>query len=174
MGEDIFAAKGETADPVTTYQNAPAAPRASPILEVSPERGTFLQFLNAVKKGDEDGIPIYIKLRDSNGDLLPVNTEIKLELEPAGANKEMVVSETMKSTDQYRTLSISDQRDADNVDATKFILEFPDAAPQSGQAPQVDVRDIDSFYVTVDSSVQVDWTQSELYFESNAVESHGR
>lgn len=174
MGEDIFAAKGESADPVTTYQNEPAAPRPSPILEVSPERGTFLRFLNAVIKGTVQGIPIYMQLRDSNGDLLPVNTEIKLELEVAGMDKEMVVSETMKSTDQYRTLSVSEQRDTDNIDSTKFTLQYPDAAPQSGPTPKVDVRDIDALYVTIDSAVQVDWSQSVLYIDSDYVQSIGR
>lgn len=174
MGEDIFAAKGSSAEAVTTYQNEPSAPRPSPIFEVNPERGTFLRFLNRVAKGEEEGIPIYIKLRDANGDLLPVNTSIKIELEPAGMDKEMVVSETMKSTDQYRTLSLSEQRNSDNVDATKLTLKYPDAAPQSGSAPHVDVRDIDSLFVTIESPVQIDWSQSELYIDSNAVESRGR
>jgi len=174
MGEDIFAAKGESADAVTTYQNEPNAPRPSPILEVSPERGTFLRFVNAVIKGSVTGLPIYLKLRDSNGNLLPVNTEIKLELEVAGMDKEMVVSETMKSIDQYRTLDLSEQRDTDNIDSTKFTIQYPDAAPESGPAPKVDVRDIDALYITIDSAVKVDWSQSELFIDSDYVESLGR
>jgi len=174
MGEDIYAATGNSADAVTTYQNEPSSPRPSPILEVSPERGTFLRFVNAVIKGTVQGLPIYMKLRDSNGDLLPVNTEIKLELEVAGMDKEMVVSETMKSTDQYRTLSLQEQRNVDNIDSTKFTLQYPDAAPESGPAPKVDVRDHDSFYVTIDSAVQVDWAESELFIDSDYVASIGR
>jgi len=174
MGEDIYAAKGNSADAVTTYQNEPTSPRPSPILGVSPERGTFFRFVNAIIKGSVNGLPIYLKLRDSNGDLLPVNTEIKLELEVAGMDKEMVVSEIMKSIDQYRTLDLSEQRNTDNIDSTKFTLQFPDAAPQSGPAPKVDVRDIDTLYVTIDSAVKVDWSQSELFIDSDYVESLGR
>ncbi|MDS0280627.1 hypothetical protein [Haloarcula onubensis] len=174
MGEDIYAAKGNSAEAVTTYQNEPTSPRPSPILEVSPERGTFLRFLNAVIKGTVQGIPLYLKLRDSNGDPLPVNTEIKLELQVAGMDKEMVVSETMKSIDQYQTLSLSEQRNTDNIDSTKFTLQYPDAAPESGPAPKVDVRDIDAFYVTIESAVQVDWSQSEAYFDSDYVQKLGR
>jgi len=174
MGEDIYAAKGNSADAVTTYQNEPNAPRPSPILGVSPDRGNFLRFLNAVIKGTVKGIPVYMKLRDTDGNLLPVNTELKIELEVAGMDKEMVVSETVKSIDSYRTLSLSEQRNTDNIDSTKLTLQFPDAAPESGPAPKVDVRDIDALYVTIDSAVQVDWAESELYFDSDYVQSFGR
>lgn len=174
MGEDIYAAKGNSADSVTTYQNEPAAPRPSPILEVSPDRGNFLRFLNAAIKGTVKGIPVYMKLRDTDGNLLPINTELKLELEVAGMDKEMVVSETVKSIDSYRTLSLSDQRDTDNIDSTKLTLQFPDAAPKSGPAPNVDVRDIDALYVTIESAVKVDWANSEFYFDSDYVQSFGR
>lgn len=174
MAEDIFAALGESADAVTTYQNVPAAPRPSPILEISPERGNFLRFFNEVAQGEAAGIPLYFKLRDSNGDPLPVNTTVYLEIEVSGMDKEMVVSEKVKSTSQFRTLSLEEQRSKDNVDATKFVLKYPDAAPQSGNAPYIDVRDIDALYVTIDSAVQVDWSESEFYFESDAVELNGR
>ncbi|MEA5388342.1 hypothetical protein VB779_15720 [Haloarculaceae archaeon H-GB11] len=174
MAEDIYAAKGKSADAVTTHQNEPASPRPSPILEVVPDQGTFLRFLNRVAKGDEQGIPIYAKLKDSNGDPLPVNTSLYMEIQVAGMTTTMKVSEVVKSIDQYQTLSISEQRNADNVDATKLILQAPETADESGAVPHVDVRDIDALYLTAESSAKVDWSNSELYFDSNAVEKHGR
>jgi hypothetical protein len=174
MAEDIYAANGNSADAVTTYQNEPTSPRPSPILEVSPSRGNFLRFFNEVAKGVASGIPLYFKLRDSNGDPLPNNTEVFLEIEVSGMDKEMVVSEKFRSIPSHLQLSLSEQRDTDNVDATKFTLKYPDAAPKDGTAPYIDVRDIDALYVTIESAQKVDWSKSEFYFESDAVELNGR
>jgi len=174
MGQDIFAAKGDSADVVTVFQNSPASPRPTPILSVDPEQGTFLRFLNQVAKGSEEGIPVYADLRDSNGDPLPLNTTLFIEIEPAGMETALKVSETLKTIQPYQTLSISDQRDEDNVDAVKITLEAPETSSETGAVPKIDVRDIDTLTVSIDSAAQIDWSQSQFYFESNAVEQKGR
>ncbi|MDG5778198.1 hypothetical protein VB773_01450 [Haloarculaceae archaeon H-GB2-1] len=174
MAEDIFAAQGKSADVVTTYQNEPASPRPTPIMEIAPDQGTFLRLLNRVAKGDEQGIPIFAKLKDSNGDPLPINTSLFLELQPAGMTEAMKVSEVVRSIDQYQTLSISEQRNRDNIDATKLTLMAPETADDGGAVPHVDVRDIDTAYLTAESSAKIDWSKSSVYIESNAVEKHGR
>jgi len=175
MGQDVFAAEGQSADEVTTHQNAPASPEATPILEISPAQGTFLRFLNEVAKGSEIGMPVYADLRDTNGDPLPINTTLYWAVKPAGHQDKLGVSEVLRSIDQYHTLTLTEQRNVDNIDAVKHTLQAPESVSNGGQpVPKVDVRDIDAYYLMADSSAQIDWDQSSLYIDSNAVQQHGR
>ncbi|QIO23722.1 hypothetical protein [Haloarcula sp. JP-L23] len=176
MAQDLFAAEGKTADAVTVSQNAPSSPVPTPILELNPDRGQFLRLLNRVAMGEAQGIPIYADLRDSNGDPLPVNTSLFFALKPSGHHTSMKVSEVVESIDQFTNLTISEQRNVDNIDAVKFTLQFPETHPNKpGDATQfVDIRDIDEFFVMCDSAAQIDWSQSSFYIESSAVEQSGR
>jgi len=174
MPQDLYASEGSTADEVNTYQNEPNSPRPTPILGIDVDRGTFLRFLNEVAKGSEIGMPVYADLRDSNDDPLPVNTSLYWELIPAGFTSGLVISEEMKSIDQYNRLTISEQRDADKIDAAKFTLLAPETASGSGPVPYHDVRDVDELYLVADGPTQIDWGNSSVYIESNAVERHGR
>jgi len=175
MSEDIFASEGKTADAVTTAQNAPNSPVATPILEITPERGQFLRFLNNVATGEQSGMPIYMDLRDSNGDKLPTNSEMFLAIKPSGHETTMRVSEALKNISQYNSLTINEQRNADNIDAVKVELQKPEGLPNGGDtAEKIDVRDIDTAYLLLDSAAQVDHSNTEIYIESNAVEKHGR
>ncbi|GAB3318473.1 hypothetical protein EI982_06905 [Haloplanus rallus] len=61
----------------------------TPIAKITPYRGTFLRLLNRVAKGSEQGVPIYAKLRDSNGDLLAVSTKLQFEISPAGTDEQV-------------------------------------------------------------------------------------
>jgi len=175
MSEDIFASEGATAEAVTTSKNAPSSPVPTPILEITPERGQFLRFLNRVARGEEAGMPIYMDLRDSNGDPLPTNSSLFLAIEPSGHETTMRVSEALKNISQYNQLTVNEQRNVDNVDSVKVELQKPEGLPNGGQSTsKIDVRDIDTAYLLLDSSAQVDWSQSEVYIDSNAVEKHGR
>jgi|GEM_PF-646187 len=175
MSEDIFASEGATAEAVTTAQNAPASPVPTPILEITPERGQFLRFLNRVAKGEESGIPIYMDLRDSNGDPLPTNTSLFLAIEPSGHETTMRVSEALKNISQYNQLTVPEQRNEENVDSVKVELQNPEGLPNGGQSTdKIDVRDIDTAYLLLDSAAQVDHSNTEIYIDSNAVEKHGR
>ena len=166
---DIYISNGDSSDVVVEHTNAAGIDRATPILELDPDRGTFLRLLNRVNRGDEVGIPVYMKLRDSNGDPLPTNTLLKFELERAGGDDAHKVSEEVKQISFWNSNDITTQRDVDNIDASKIVLEFPEASSNSGAAPYHDVRDVDSFYVSVESAAEIDWSQSEFYMDTSAV-----
>ena len=130
-----------------------------PILEISPDSGLFLTIVNRVARGSAAGIPIYAKLRDSNGDPLPIGTSLRLQYERPSDNQESTVSEVRDTIQPYNNLSISDQQDEEYIDAVKI--------PLKGSA--LNVRDIDSLYVSIESSAQIDWSNSQLYIEGSAV-----
>lgn len=171
---DIYASEGSTSEEVEVHENAPGIARATPILEVSPERGTFVRFLNGVERGSEVGIPIYMKLRDANGDPLPTNTRLKFELERAGGDDSHKISEQVEQIAFWNQNDLTTQRDVDNIDSAKVVLEYPEAASQSGAAPFHDVRDIDSLYVSAESAAAIDWSQSEFYVDNAAVKEGSR
>jgi hypothetical protein len=131
----------------------------TPILEVQPDRGLFLTLVNSVARGSEQGIPIYGTLQDSNGDDLPLGTSLRLEIEKPSDEQRNRVSEVRDNIQPYHNLSISQQQDEEFIDAVKI--------PLLGRALRV--RDIDRFYVTIDSSAEIDWSNSQLYIEGNAV-----
>ncbi|WP_225334909.1 hypothetical protein [Halomicrobium urmianum] len=176
MGEDIYAANGKSADNVETFTNAPASPEPTPVLGIDPTRGQFLRFINSVEKGEQSqGIPFYAKFRDANGDPLPINSKIYVALSLSGSNDKLTVSEEVSNISDWQTLSLKEQRNRDNIDAVKVVLQAPESAPNGGEAiPHLDVRDIDQAYLMMDSDAEIDWTNSEFYIESSAVEQHSR
>ncbi|MUW13918.1 hypothetical protein GJ633_04020 [Halorubrum sp. CBA1125] len=132
---------------------------ASPILEISPEDGLFLEILNAAARGSAPGIPIYADLQDDQGNNLPIGTSIRFEYERPSDEQRNRVSEVRDNIQPYNNLSIQDQQDEEFIDAVKV--------PLLGSALRV--RDIDSFYVSIDSSEEIDWSNSQLYIEGSVV-----
>lgn len=131
----------------------------SPILEITPGNGLYFEILNAAARGSEPGVPIYAKLRDSNGDLLPLGTSLRFEFESPGDDERSKVSEVRDNLQPYNNLSITDQQDEEYIDAVKVpLLESA-----------LRVRDIDSLYVSVNSSAEIDWANSQLFIEGSAV-----
>ena len=171
---DIYISNGSASEVVVKHTNAAGIERATPILEIDPDRGTFLRLLNRVARGDEVGIPVYMKLRDSNGDPLPTNTLVKFELERAGGDDQHKVSEEVKQISFWNSNDITTQRDVDNIDNAKVTLEYPEAASENGAAPFHDIRDVDSFYVSIESAAEIDWNESEFYFDTAAIEEGSR
>jgi len=133
-----------------------------PILEISPDSGLFLTIVNMVVRGSGEGIPVYADLRDSNDDQLPIGTSIRFQYEAPGDSDRTTVSDVRDNIQPWNNLSISQQQDEEFVDSVKIPLE-------GGPGQQINVRDIDSFYVTIESSAQIDWSNSQLYIEGNAV-----
>jgi hypothetical protein len=122
-----------------------------------------------VENGEQRlGVPVTMKLRDSNGDLLAVNTEMRFEVLLAGHSDPVAVSERVEDISSWNTLSITEQRKNDYVDATKIMLQESESR---GGDPvgAVSWRDIDEFRVAIESASQIDWSQSEFSFPSNAV-----
>lgn len=132
----------------------------SPILEFQPDDGLALRIANMVARGAERGVPIYAKLQDSGGNDLPLGTSLRWEFEGPGDDERRKVSSVRDNIQPYRNLTIQDQQDEDYVDATKIVLG----------GPELTVRDVDVAYLSVESSAQIDWANSQLYVEGSAVE----
>ena len=130
-----------------------------PVLAFQPDNGLMLEILNRAVRGDAPGIPLYFKPRDSNGDLLPLDTEVAFQYERPSDKQATTVSDEIDNIQQYHNLSIKDQQDTEYVDAVKIPLD--------GKALRV--RDIDKFYLSLKSSAQIDWSNSEAYIEGSVV-----
>lgn len=170
---DLFAVNGNSADYIATYQNVPSSPGATPVVEVDPDRGRFIKLLNNLNKTNTLGIPLYMKLRDSNGDHLPASTSGYLALKLSGMEEAVRVSEKFGNFSHYLANDITTQRDVDNVDAATWELQEPET---EGGDPvgAITVRDIDALYFNIDSSATVDWSNSEWYADTAAVQEGGR
>ncbi len=165
----IYVSDGDSPSIVTQETNQTG--KFDSILAVEPDRGTFLRLVAAVARGEDLGVPIYAKLRDSDGNLLPTDTRMQMYLSPAGMQATLKVSERIESISDYNTLSIKEQRNSDHVDTVKVRLQEPETmgGRHLSASENIDFRDIDVFGVELESTQQVDWAQSEFYIESNAL-----
>jgi len=166
---DLFAVEGNSADEVETYPNVPAAPGADAVVKIKPERGLFIRIANAIAKASRMGVPVYSKLRDTDGNHIPTNTSAYFALEVQGMEEPVKVSEKKGNLSFYATNDITTQRDTDNVDGALFELQEPET--QGGEpVSALRVRDIDALYFKIDSAAEVDWSQSEFYIDSEATD----
>jgi len=131
----------------------------SPILEISPDKGLFYRILNRVQRGRQAGVPLYLDLRDSDGNKLPVGTTVGIRFESPGDEEPYLVSELRDNIQAWNNLSIRDQQEEEYIDSVKLPLK----------GPKLNVRDIDTAYLVIDSTAVVDWSQSQAYIEGNAV-----
>jgi len=130
------------------------------ILEIEPEQGTSIILQNGVDRGDQIvGIPIFAELQDSNGNDLPQDTRIALEYEAPTDDNPSTVSEPKENIRVYRSLSVKEQQNEEYIDRTKHVLKDK----------MLVVRDVDSLYVSVESSAQIDWSNSQVTFDENAI-----
>lgn len=130
------------------------------VLAIQPDDGTSLIFQNGVERGDQIvGIPIFASLQDSGGSDLPQDTRVALEFERPTDDNPSVVSEPKENTRVYRSLSLKEQQNEEYIDRTKHVLKDK----------MLVVRDVDTLYVSVDSSAQIDWSNSQLTFDENAI-----
>jgi len=130
-----------------------------PILEIQPDDGTKLIIENMVQRGDEMGLPIFAKLRSGANTQLPQDTTIALQFERPTDDNASTVSEPEENIRTYRRLSIKEQQKEEYVDAVKHMLK----------AAALQVDDVDKLYVSINSSAQIDWNNSELNFDEKAV-----
>lgn len=166
---ELFISNGSTPGNGLVTKETNVAGQMTPIMAISPERGTALKLLNHVASGDEKGIPIYMKLRDANGNLLPTDTSLQFELEPAGTDSRHKISLRVESIQAYNSFSIQEQRNKDNVDAVKVVLTQPEIL--GGQPVEsIEWEDIQTVYISAKAESAVDWSQSQLFIDSNAVE----
>jgi len=133
----------------------------TPILEIDPEDGTSIVLINAVERGQQSaGIPIIADLRDGNDDPLPEDTQMAVEFERPNDDDATVVSIPFEDIRPYNTLSISDQQNEEYIDRVKHRLK----------APGLEIEDVDSAYISIKSSAQIDWANSQLQVVPEAVE----
>lgn len=171
---DIFAAQGAVSDYVTTLQNATNVDlKPTPILEVNPDRGQFLRFHNVTIRGNT-GLPVYFDLNDVNGDDLPTNTLVVFEIQYANSDDYHRVAVPKKQISFYNNNSITEQQNSERRHNALIPMVFPEADNRDGVRDHLDVRDVDSFTVSIISAAQVDWNQSEWYFDENTVEQLSR
>lgn len=132
----------------------------TPILQITPDNGVYLQFHNRVSQGSSQGLPVFMDLRDSGDNPMPTDTEVLFRVERPEDDDPSAVSVREYNIAAWNQLAIGDQRDKDNIDAVKFELT----------SRRINVRDDDVLTMEVDSSAQVDWSNSELYFAREGVE----
>lgn len=130
------------------------------ILEFSPENGTIVRFANAVRKGAEAGIPVFMDLRDSNDDPLPDDTEVMLSVDRPTDERPLVVSEKEGHIQGWNSLTTTEQRNAENIDEVKIDLK----------AEVVNVTYRDTLRFEVNSSAAIDWTNSTLEVYNKATQ----
>ncbi|SEN04440.1 hypothetical protein SAMN05216388_1001233 [Halorientalis persicus] len=155
----------------TTYaderQNVPDV--MSPILSFTPDDGLMLVIRGMVSAGSERGFPIYMDLRDTNGDPLPEDTRLAFKYKAPGMDDAQTVTHPLDHIRPWNALTLEEQQDAEYIDQVKTILKNTDTALQQGEIPDLNVRDIDELRVSVKSSAQVDWDNSRFYIDRNAV-----
>lgn len=164
-GADLFSVEGATSDYVETAENVPASPIPTPILTVTPDRGLVLTIRNRVENGEQVGVPIFMKLRDSNGDPLPPTTSLFLAVKRNGDELPRRVSEKKGNISFYTTNDLTTQRNADNVDSAKFVISNGEEA-----MPGINIRDVDEFYIIAEGPTAIDHGNSEIYIDSSAVD----
>jgi hypothetical protein len=129
----------------------------------------MLRIANKIAKASEMGVPIYMKLLDSNGDHLPPSTSAYFALQLRGMEEPTKVSEKRGNLSFYLSNDITTQRDTDNVDGSLFVLSEPET--NGGETvSHLDVRDIDKLFFKIDSDQTIDWSKSEFYVDTNAVQ----
>jgi hypothetical protein len=130
--------------------------RRDTILAFSPNDGLLLQVRNSIAAG----VPVYLKLRDSNDDPLPLDTELTFRFDAPQLDSPVVVSEILSNIRTYRQLSLTEQQNDEYID--QVAIEF--------EGLGVDVSQIEELELAIESSAQIDWTYSEAELDRKAVE----
>jgi len=141
----------------------------SPILVFQPTDGLMLEIQGMVSAGTERGFPVYMDLRDSNGDPLPEDTTVKFQYKAPGMDDAKTVTHPLDHIRPWNALTLNEQQDEEYIDRLKVELKGTDNALAEGEVPAVKVRDIDELRLSINSSVQVDWGNSRVYIDRNAV-----
>jgi len=131
----------------------------TPILEIEPENGTRLRFLDSVPTGEARGLPIIANLEGVEGPL-PTDTELIFRVVRPTDDSPVAVSVQEDNIAAWNGLNTQEQRNEENIDAVKIRM--------NGNA--VNVRDKDVLRVEINSSKQIDWSNSEFYIPREGVE----
>ncbi len=132
----------------------------TPILEFSPIDGMEMDISNFSSGGE--GVPVIAELRDSNGDLLPLDTQLTIEYDAPHLDKPETVAHTLSNIRVYRELSVKEQQSEEYRERTRVNLK----------GRELEVRDIDSALISIESSEEIDWDESRVYVDGDAVTVH--
>ena len=155
---------GETAlsnasDEATELTNAAGV--LTPILKITPDARTLLAIREVLASGSVRGVPVYADLQDSNGDDLPFDTSFALGFESPRDDNFNVVSEVRDNIQPFRARPVSEQQNEEYIDAGKVHLK--------GDNDALVANDADKVYFLVESSAQIDWSNSRLLLDQEAV-----
>jgi len=134
----------------------------TPILKLSPIDGLMLVL--AQRAAGESGIPMYGVLKDSNGNDLPLDTELVLRWDAPGKTQPDVVSEKLENIRPWRTLSLTKQQNTDYEDQTRINLN----------GRKLEVLDIQNLEVAIRSSKEIDWSNSRIEFAREHVNTRSK
>lgn len=144
------------------------AGQMSPVLRVSPDRGNLIRVMNMVTRGEQIGVPVYMKLKDQNGNDLPVDTVCQWEYSPSNSDSRYRVSRQVSNLGFYNNNTLSEQTDADKIDRTKQTLTEPEF---QGQEPVrfLQWTDIEDLFFSIKSAAQIDWNESTFEVDPSAI-----
>jgi hypothetical protein len=124
------------------------------ILSFSPIDGILLTLSN---RGG--GIPFQLDLRDANGDPLPLDTDLEIAYDAPHLQRPQTVSETLGNIGTYNRLSIKEQQNEDYKEQTRISLN----------GRELEVRSIDAVSIAINSSAEIDWSNSRAYVDKDNV-----
>jgi len=165
---NIFLDEGATGPGVEAQAND--AGHESQVLTYSPDRGTAIRILNAVSAGMMSGVPVAMKLRDTDGNLIPTNSTVFFAVKRAGQSSFHRISEEVNGLGHWHRTDLTTQLNSDNIDNSKVELQYPEASGQTGSPNSVTVRDIDEFAVVVISPVEIDPAETVIQLDTDALE----
>jgi len=165
MVRELSNASGEA----TEHENI--AGRESEILTIQPDDGTGLVIDGMVNQGSEKGVPIYGKFYAQDGNPMPLDTTLAWKFEAPGDDDATTVTFPISNIRPYRTLSISEQQNEENIDAVKHVIKGTDQALANNEMPRVAVGHLDELSLVATSEKVINWDHPDtrVYIDRNAV-----
>ncbi len=105
------------------------------------------------------GIPFQMDLRDANDDPLPLDTKLEIVYDAPHLKRPQTVSETLANIGTYNRLSIKEQQNEDYIEQTRIGLS----------GAKLEIRSIDWVSIAVNTSTEIDWSNSRVYLAKENV-----
>jgi hypothetical protein len=156
-------------DIATEHENI--AGRESAILTIQPKDGRAVVINGMVDNGESKGFPVFAKLVAQDGEPMPLETNLAWQFESPGDDDPTTVTFPLTNIRAYRTLSIEDQQNNENIDAVKHVIKGTDAALAEGTMPQIAVGHLDELSLVAESEKVIDWDHPDtrVYIGRHAV-----
>lgn len=147
------------------------AGRESEILVIQPEDGTGIVINGMVNQGTEKGVPVYGTFYAQDGSEMPLDTTLAWKFEAPGDDDPTTVTFPISNIRPYRTMSIKEQQNEENIDAVKHVIKGTNQALANDKMPQIGIGHLDELSLVAESSKVIDWTHPDtrVYLDRNAV-----